>query len=288
MRAVRHDDRAGRSSPGRPIVRRGARGAAASGGAPGRRRGRRRRRRRPPRLHVHDVGGPAVRRIAPGPRGATSTRSARTSRTPGSWTPRPSVEDGSSSRPAEVALAEAGDLLIPIQEGAIDRSHVVADLGELVRGSAVRRSPRRRDAVQGRRDGLRGPRGRQGRRRRARVSAVEAARRLHLHPDQARRVGTSSFVTRGRRHVGANNQGGDGEVGVCHVCGKTFASQELLSLHLLEEHADEGLAEALERRCLVTQVEPRRRRRSLVRALRPQRTTGRRPPCICRPPDASR
>jgi hypothetical protein len=35
-------------------------------------------------------------------------------------------------------------------------------------------------------------------------------------------------------------QSGDGEVGVCHVCGKTFASQELLSRHLLEEHADQG------------------------------------------------
>jgi hypothetical protein len=35
------------------------------------------------------------------------------------------------------------------------------------------------------------------------------------------------------------SQGGDGEVGVCHVCGKTFASQELLSRHLLEEHAHE-------------------------------------------------
>ena len=34
-------------------------------------------------------------------------------------------------------------------------------------------------------------------------------------------------------------QGGDGEVGVCHVSGKTF-THELLSQHLLEEHADQG------------------------------------------------
>jgi ornithine cyclodeaminase/alanine dehydrogenase-like protein (mu-crystallin family) len=41
----------------------------------------------------------------------------------------------------EVALAEAGDLVIPIQEGAFDASHIVADLGEVARGAAVRRSP---------------------------------------------------------------------------------------------------------------------------------------------------
>ena len=40
----------------------------------------------------------------------------------------------------EVALAEAGDLLIPIEEGAIDRSHIVADLAEVARGADVRRS----------------------------------------------------------------------------------------------------------------------------------------------------
>ncbi|HSL11403.1 MAG TPA: ornithine cyclodeaminase family protein, partial [Actinomycetota bacterium] len=41
----------------------------------------------------------------------------------------------------EVAAEEAGDLLIPIAEGAIGWEHVVADLGELVRGAEVRRSP---------------------------------------------------------------------------------------------------------------------------------------------------
>jgi ornithine cyclodeaminase/alanine dehydrogenase-like protein (mu-crystallin family) len=41
----------------------------------------------------------------------------------------------------EVALAEAGELLIPIREGALDAGHVVADLAETVRGAEVRRSP---------------------------------------------------------------------------------------------------------------------------------------------------
>ncbi|MEZ0234233.1 MAG: ornithine cyclodeaminase family protein [Actinomycetota bacterium] len=36
------------------------------------------------------------------------------------------------------ALVEAGDLLLPIGEGAISADHVVADLQEVVRGSAVR------------------------------------------------------------------------------------------------------------------------------------------------------
>lgn len=41
----------------------------------------------------------------------------------------------------EAAFEEAGDLLIPIGEGVIDRGHVVADLAELVIGATVRRSP---------------------------------------------------------------------------------------------------------------------------------------------------
>lgn len=41
----------------------------------------------------------------------------------------------------EVAMAEAGALLIPIGEGVIGPDHVVADLAELVAGAAVRRSP---------------------------------------------------------------------------------------------------------------------------------------------------
>jgi ornithine cyclodeaminase len=41
-----------------------------------------------------------------------------------------------------VALAEAGDVAIPIAEGAIDASHLLADLSELVRGAVVRSAPR--------------------------------------------------------------------------------------------------------------------------------------------------
>jgi ornithine cyclodeaminase len=40
----------------------------------------------------------------------------------------------------DAALGEAGDVLIPIGEGAIDPSHVVADLSELAHGVAVRTS----------------------------------------------------------------------------------------------------------------------------------------------------
>jgi len=40
------------------------------------------------------------------------------------------------------ALAEAGDLLIPMEEGAIAAEHVVADLREVVRGASVRTDPR--------------------------------------------------------------------------------------------------------------------------------------------------
>jgi ornithine cyclodeaminase/alanine dehydrogenase-like protein (mu-crystallin family) len=41
----------------------------------------------------------------------------------------------------EVALAEAGDLLIPLGAGSIGPDHVVADLSEVVHGVTVRRRP---------------------------------------------------------------------------------------------------------------------------------------------------
>jgi ornithine cyclodeaminase/alanine dehydrogenase-like protein (mu-crystallin family) len=41
----------------------------------------------------------------------------------------------------EVALAEAGELLIPIREGVIEAVHVMSDLAEMVRGAEIRRSP---------------------------------------------------------------------------------------------------------------------------------------------------
>jgi Zinc finger, C2H2 type len=31
-------------------------------------------------------------------------------------------------------------------------------------------------------------------------------------------------------------QGGDGELGACHICGRTFPRQEELSQHLMDEH----------------------------------------------------
>jgi alanine dehydrogenase len=40
----------------------------------------------------------------------------------------------------DVALAKAGELVIPIEEGVIGPAHVVADLAELARGAPVRRS----------------------------------------------------------------------------------------------------------------------------------------------------
>jgi ornithine cyclodeaminase len=41
----------------------------------------------------------------------------------------------------EVALAEAGDLVMAIEEGAISTDHLIADLQDVVRGKQVRRGP---------------------------------------------------------------------------------------------------------------------------------------------------
>jgi ornithine cyclodeaminase/alanine dehydrogenase-like protein (mu-crystallin family) len=41
----------------------------------------------------------------------------------------------------EAALAEAGELAIPIGEGTFGPEHVVADLAEVVRGARVRTAP---------------------------------------------------------------------------------------------------------------------------------------------------
>lgn len=38
-------------------------------------------------------------------------------------------------------------------------------------------------------------------------------------------------------------QGGDPEVGTCHVCGKAFPTQEDLAEHLRQAHQEEGLTE---------------------------------------------
>jgi ornithine cyclodeaminase len=65
----------------------------------------------------------------------------------GAYTPEMREVDTEGVRRAKVvvetresALAEAGDLLIAIAEGAIGPEHVIADLGEVVRGAAVRTS----------------------------------------------------------------------------------------------------------------------------------------------------
>ncbi len=41
----------------------------------------------------------------------------------------------------DVAMAEAGDVVIPIEEGVVGPDHVAADLAEVVRGARVRRGP---------------------------------------------------------------------------------------------------------------------------------------------------
>jgi ornithine cyclodeaminase/alanine dehydrogenase-like protein (mu-crystallin family) len=40
----------------------------------------------------------------------------------------------------DAAMAEAGDLVIAILEGAVEEDHVLADLAEVVRGAPVRTS----------------------------------------------------------------------------------------------------------------------------------------------------
>ena len=45
----------------------------------------------------------------------------------------------------------------------------------------------------------------------------------------------------GQRMTETDEQGGDPEIGVCHVCGKTFDTQLALSKHLMDEHEDDEL-----------------------------------------------
>ncbi len=37
------------------------------------------------------------------------------------------------------------------------------------------------------------------------------------------------------------SQGGDPEIGTCHMCGEVFPTQLELSKHLMDEHDDDGL-----------------------------------------------
>jgi hypothetical protein len=41
-------------------------------------------------------------------------------------------------------------------------------------------------------------------------------------------------------------QGGDGETGVCHICGETFPTQEQLAGHLRERHDQDALGDLVE------------------------------------------
>ncbi|HET9310178.1 MAG TPA: C2H2-type zinc finger protein [Actinomycetota bacterium] len=41
-------------------------------------------------------------------------------------------------------------------------------------------------------------------------------------------------------------QGGDGETGVCHICGQTFPTQEELAGHLREQHDQDALGDLVE------------------------------------------
>lgn len=66
----------------------------------------------------------------------------------GAYTPETRELDDEAIRRArvvvetrEVAMAEAGDVLIPLRAGAVNAEHVVADLAEVVGGAPVRRSP---------------------------------------------------------------------------------------------------------------------------------------------------
>jgi len=63
----------------------------------------------------------------------------------GAYRPETREVDSATVRRARVvvetraaALEEAGDLLLPIAEGAISSDHVIADLQEVVRGRTVR------------------------------------------------------------------------------------------------------------------------------------------------------
>lgn len=38
-----------------------------------------------------------------------------------------------------------------------------------------------------------------------------------------------------------DEQGGDGEIATCHMCGQTFPTQLELSQHLMDVHGEEGL-----------------------------------------------
>ena len=89
------------------------------------------------------------------------------------------------------ALAEAGDLVLPMREGAIDASHIAGELGQLAAGTvAGRRVARRSHVLQVAGNGGRGRRGRA-----PRLSARDRARARARHSLVARQpVGYNRFL----------------------------------------------------------------------------------------------
>ena len=43
-----------------------------------------------------------------------------------------------------------------------------------------------------------------------------------------------------------DEQGGDPELGTCHICGKEFRTQEELSKRLMDVHPDDALGDEIE------------------------------------------
>ncbi len=141
-----------RRDAGGPARRGGRRGVADAGPGP------RRSPRRPPRLGLRaSVGEPGAEREAdlvctcttsetPVVRGALLPDGVHVNAV-GAYTTSMRELDAEAVRRArvvvetrEAAMAEAGDLTIAIDEGAVGPGHVLADLSELVRGASVRES----------------------------------------------------------------------------------------------------------------------------------------------------
>ena len=140
-----------------------------------------------PHLHRHGVAragaaGSTGSRTAP-----TSTRLAQRFPRRGNSTPAAVARSRLYVDRRESALAEAGDILIPISEWPITADHIRGELGEVLMGARARsRVDRRRDRVQVVRPGDRGPgrgaahlRGRRGaRHRRLGVARRPSERRV--------------------------------------------------------------------------------------------------------------
>jgi alanine dehydrogenase len=76
------------------------------------------------------------------PTGPTSARSGRAARISARWTRRSCTRARLFVDSRTGALAEAGDIVIPIAEGAFAASHIVAELGEVAAGRVPGRTSR--------------------------------------------------------------------------------------------------------------------------------------------------